>query len=261
MKDILSSDRWVVKPRPNPAATWHLFCFPYAGGGAQIFRRWPNQLPATGEVCAIELPGRGRRLQEPLFTRLLPLVEAIVQGLEKHLDKPFAFFGHSMGAILSFEIARCLRRQRLPGPVHLFVSGRRAPQIPNDEPLLYALPEPELLTELCRLNGTPKEVLEHEELMQLMLPILRADFAVCDTYHYEPEPPLACPITVFGGLQDATVRADRLEAWGEQTSSTCSVHLLPGDHFFLHTTSSLFLQTLASMALSYMDPLPVSRDG
>jgi len=245
MNNALSLDRWLVMPQPNPAATWRLFCFPYAGGGAQIFRRWPHQLPTRGEVCAIELPGRGTRLQEPLFTRLPPLVDAIVQGLEKHLDKPFAFFGHSMGAILSFEIARSLRRQRLPGPVYLFVSGRSAPQIPNDEPLLYALPEPELINELRRLNGTPKEVLEHKELMQLMLPVLRADFAVCDTYHYEPEPPLDCPITVFGGFQDASVRADSLEAWREQTNVTCSVHLFPGGHFFLQTTQSLFLQTLA----------------
>ena len=245
MHQVLVGKGWVVKPRPNPEAAWRLFCFPYAGGGAQIFRRWPHQLPATGEVCAIELPGRGTRLQEPLFTQLPPLVEAVAQQLAKHLDKPFAFFGHSLGALLSFETARYCRRQHLPGPVHLFVSGRRAPHIPPDEPPLYTLPEPALINELRRLNGTPKEVLEHAELMQLMLPILRADFAVCDTYQYTPEPPLNCPITVFSGLQDASVRADHLEAWQAQTHATCSVHLFPGDHFFLHTTPSLLLQTLA----------------
>jgi medium-chain acyl-[acyl-carrier-protein] hydrolase len=245
MNNILSTDGWIIRPQPNREAVWRLFCFPYAGGAAQIFRRWPNKLPATGEVCAIELPGRGMRLQEPPLTQLPPLVEAIVQGLEKHLDKPCAFFGHSLGALLSFEIARYLRRQHLPGPVHLFVSGRGAPQIPNDEPPLYTLPEPELLNELRRLNGTPREVLEHDELRLLMFPILRADFAVCDTYYYKPESPLQCPITVFGGLQDTTVSVDSLKAWQEQTTSTCSVHLFPGDHFFLQTTQSLFLQTLA----------------
>jgi medium-chain acyl-[acyl-carrier-protein] hydrolase len=150
-----------------------------------------------------------------------------------------------MGALLGFEIARYFRRQHMPGPVHLFVSGRGAPQSPTAGPSLYTLPDHELLNELRRLNGTPKEVLEHAELMQLMLPILRADFAICDTYHYNPEPPLECPITAFGGLQDASVTADQLGAWQEQTSSTCSVQLFPGDHFFLQTTPSLFLQTLA----------------
>jgi medium-chain acyl-[acyl-carrier-protein] hydrolase len=250
-------DHWIVKPRPNPEATWRLFCFPYAGGSAQIFRRWPQQLPATGEVCALELPGRGTRLQEPLFTHLPLLVEAMAQPLAQHLEKPFAFFGHSMGALLSFEMARYCRRQRLPGPVHLFVSGRRAPHLPPDEPPLYNLPEPALIDELRRLNGTPEEVLEHAELMQLMLPILRADFAVCDTYQYTPEPPLSCPITVFSGLQDTSVRADHLEAWCAQTQAACSVHLFPGDHFFLHTTPSLLLQTLARALPQLQDRCPV----
>lgn len=245
MHPVCSLDRWVFKPRPNPEATMRLFCFPYAGGGAQIFRPWPRILPTTIEVCSIELPGRGMRIQESIFTRLSPLAEAIVLALEKHLDKPFAFFGHSMGALLSFEIARCLRRQYLPRPIHLFISGRGAPHVPNDEPLVHTLPEPEFLNELHRLNGTPKEVLEHEELMQLMLPILRADFAVCGTYSYVPEPPLDCPITVFGGLLDERITADCLEAWGEQTHAACSVHMFPGDHFFLHNMQLPLLQLLS----------------
>jgi medium-chain acyl-[acyl-carrier-protein] hydrolase len=149
------------------------------------------------------------------------------------------------GGLVSFELARALRRQHGQGPVHLFVSGRGAPQIPSEEPPLHALPEPEFINELRRLNGTPGEVLEHEELMQLLLPILRADFAVCETYHYEPAPPLDCPITAFGGLQDEDVTLAQIAAWREQTRAAFSAHLLPGDHFFLHTAQSLLLQILS----------------
>jgi medium-chain acyl-[acyl-carrier-protein] hydrolase len=206
---------------------------------------WLNRLPAMAEICLIELPGRGVRLKEPLFTQLPPLVETIAHNLENQLDRPFAFFGHSMGALLSFEIARLFRRSHIQGPVHLYLSGRGAPQIPNDEPPMHALPEPEFISELRRLNGTPKEVLEHEELMQLMLPILRADFRICETYHYVPEAPLDCPITVFGGLEDESVGVECLEAWREQTNASFSIHMLPGDHFFLHTAQSFLLQTLS----------------
>jgi surfactin synthase thioesterase subunit len=238
-------NNWVVKSRPNPRAGLRLFCFPYAGGGTQIFRTWPNRLPTSVEVCLVELPGRGVRLSEPLFTRLAPLVEAIAQNLEEHLDRPFAFFGHSMGALLSFEIARYFRRHNIQQPAHLFVSGRGAPHIPSDEPPMHDLPESEFVGELRRLNGTPVEVLEHEELMRLMLPILRADFTICETYLYEPESPLSCPITAFGGLEDESVDVDRLNAWREQSASNFSVHLFPGGHFFLHTIQPLLLQILS----------------
>jgi medium-chain acyl-[acyl-carrier-protein] hydrolase len=238
-------NHWVVKPRPNAVASSRLFCLPYAGGGTQIFRTWPNRLPASVEVCLVELPGRGVRLKEPLYTRLPPLVEAIAKNLEEHLDKPFAFFGHSMGALLSFEVARYFRRRNIQQPAHLFVSGRGAPQIPSDEPRMHDLPEPEFISELRRLNGTPGEVLEHEELMGLMLPILRADFTICETYLYEPESPLNCSITAFGGLEDESVGVDRLNAWREQTTSTFSAHMFPGDHFFLHAVQPLLLHTLS----------------
>ena len=245
MNNGLAVDHWVVKPWANPGANLRLFCLSYAGGGTQVFRTWATRLPASVEVCLIELPGRGVRLKEPLFTDLPPLVEAIAQNLEKHLDKPFAFFGHSMGGLLSFEITRFFRRHNVQGPAHLFVSGRGAPQTPNDEPPMHALPEPEFISELRRLNGTPREVLEHEELMQLMLPILRADFSICETYRYEPEAPLDCSITAFGGLEDESVSVERLKAWREQTNASFSLHMLPGDHFFLHTAQSVLLQTLS----------------
>lgn len=235
---------WVKCPKPNPQASVRLFCFPYAGGSSVIFRSWSDSLPTTVEVCPIELPGRLTQMKSAPFTRLEPLVSAIGPVLLPYLDKPFAFFGHSMGGLVSFEVTRLLRREYGLSPVHLFVSARRAPQIPNPNPPIHALPEPEFLLELRRLNGTPQAVLENTELMQLLIPILRADFAVLETYVYGPEPTLDCPITAFGGLQDQEVSRNEIQGWHAQTNSAFSLQMFKGDHFFLHSAQSLLLQSL-----------------
>ncbi|WP_017317185.1 thioesterase II family protein [Mastigocladopsis repens] len=235
----------VTCPQPNPQACLRLFCFPYAGGSSLIFRTWSNSLPSTVEVCPIELAGRGTQMKLAPFTRLEPLVQAIAPVLLPHLDKPFAFFGHSMGALVGFELARLLRREYDVIPVHLFISGRRAPQIPDPKPPVHALPEPEFKEELRRLNGTPEMVLQNADLMQLLLPILRADFAVLETYVYMNEPPLNCPITAFGGLQDHEVTRHELQAWQNQTNAAFSLQMFAGNHFFLHSAQSLLLQSLS----------------
>jgi medium-chain acyl-[acyl-carrier-protein] hydrolase len=182
---------------------------------------------------------------ETPFARLSPLVEALAQALVPLLDKPFAFFGHSLGALVGFELARQLRRQPGVQPARLFVSAGRAPQIPPRGQPIHALPEEEFMAELRRLNGTPGKVLEHAELMQSMLPILRADFAVYETYVYATEPPLDCFISGFGGLQDQRVSRGDLEAWRGQTSVSFSLRMFHGNHFFLSATQPLLLQALS----------------
>ena len=147
--------------------------------------------------------------------------------------------------MISFELARQLRRQQQSGPVHVFVSGRRAAHVADLDPPVHNLPEAEFIQELRRLNGTPKEVLEQEELMQIMIPLLRADFAVGETYQYPPESPLSCSMSAFGGLQDEEASRQELEAWGEQTSAGFSLDMFPGDHFFLHSAQSLLLEVLS----------------
>ncbi|MEM7769705.1 MAG: thioesterase II family protein [Cyanobacteria bacterium P01_A01_bin.37] len=241
---IASSNAWVTCPQPNPNASLRLFCFPYAGGSAFTFRSWAAQLPATIELYPIELPGRGLRIREKPLPRMLSLVQTIAPFLLPYLDKPFAFFGHSMGALVSFELARLLHKEYKCSPSHLFVSGRRAPQVPDPDPPIHTLPNSEFLQELRRLNGTPEAVLQNDELMQLLLPTLRADFAVLETYVYTPQPLLDYPITAFGGLQDPEVCCEVLEAWRDQTRAAFSLHMFPGDHFFLHTAQSLLLQSL-----------------
>jgi medium-chain acyl-[acyl-carrier-protein] hydrolase len=234
---------WLYLPGPNSQAALRLFCFPYAGTGATVFRRWPASLPAGVEVCGVRLPGREGRLREPAFDRLAPLVEALAAALPPALDRPFAFFGHSMGALVAFELAHRLRRDGRPGPRHLFVSGRTAPQCHLDT-CRHTLPEPQFREELRRLGGTPREVLEHPELMQVLLPILRADFAVCETYAHEPDEPLDCPITAFGGLEDETARREDMEGWAVHTRAGFRLRMLPGNHFFLHSAESRLLQML-----------------
>jgi medium-chain acyl-[acyl-carrier-protein] hydrolase len=243
--DPQAASQWFTRPKSNQQARLRLFCFPYAGGNAHAFSKWPQQLPPGVEVLAAQLPGRASRIREPPHTGLHALVEELGRAVRPYLDVPFAFFGHSMGAMIGFELARLLRREGVGAPTHLFVSGRRAPQIPNTDALTYNLPDAELIEQLRRLNGTPPAVLEHPELMQLMLPLLRADFEVVETYRYVDEPPLDCPISAFGGLQDPEVTREQLEAWRAQTTSGFVRRMFDGDHFFLHRAEPLLLRTIA----------------
>lgn len=236
---------WLKLPRPNPQARLRLFCFPYAGGSASIFRAWAAALPAEIELVAVELPGRGERFKERPMMDLPALLSALKAALQSHLHLPFVFFGHSLGALLSYELARTLRRAQAPQPQQLLVSGWRAPQLPDRQPKLAQLPEPAFIEELRRFNGTPKGVLDNMELRELFLPILRADFAIAESYIYTPDIPLSCPIAAFGGLQDKTVSRDELMAWRDQTNRNFTVRMLPGDHFFLNTAQSLLLPAIA----------------
>lgn len=235
---------WIVGPRTNHRASLRLFCFPYAGGSAAIYHDWQRHLPPSVEVCAVELPGRGGRHKEEPFDRIEPLVDALAKALLPYLDRPFTFFGHSMGALLSFELTRRLRRDFDLAPAHLFVSGHGAPQMREMYPVRHDLPEPEFLDELHRLNGTPPEVLGNPEIMQILMPVLRADFALCEFYKYTDEPPLDCPISAFSGLRDQEMSREKLEGWREQTTSAFSLRMFPGDHFFINTARPLLLQIL-----------------
>ncbi len=218
-----------------------LFCFPYAGGSSHVFRQWPQKLPADIEVCAVEPQGRGTRMREKPFTNLFELVDAAAGALAPYMDRPFALFGHSMGAMISFELARYLRRTGRKEPMHLFLSACRAPQFADTRAVTYDLPDPDFIEELRRLKGTPAEVLDHPELLQLILPLLRADFGITQTYMHRPETPLSCPLTIFGGLEDDDATRENLNPWRAHTTAGFSLHMLPGDHFFLNTSQNLLL--------------------
>ncbi|MCP3137812.1 thioesterase II family protein [Pyxidicoccus xibeiensis] len=225
--------QWLYR-RPSPAARLRLFCLPYAGGGSSIYSRWQGDFPEDIEVCAVELPGRRARLREPPIRRAAALVEAIAEGVAPFLDLPFVFFGHSMGALLAFELARHLRRVGRQGPCALFVSAAAAPHLPRSRKLLWRLGDAEFLSEIRGYGGTPEEVFSEPDLRALFLPVLRADFEVFDTYEFEDDGPLACPLHVYGGRDDERATPGQLRAWGELASHLESVELFPGGHFYLH---------------------------
>lgn len=238
---------WLPSLGRRPQSRLRLFCFPYAGGGASLFHAWAEHLPPDIEICPVQLPGRENRLSEQAFSHIDELLDPLTQVLFDYLDQPYAFFGHSMGALISFELMRVLRRNpALRQPVRLIVSGHRAPQLPASRPPTYHQSDADFIEELRRLKGTPEAVLQDTELLPLLLPLLRADFTLCETYKYNQEPPLACPISAMGGLQDCDVSRDSLMAWEEQTASTVfKPRFFEGDHFFLHKEQVTVLHTLA----------------
>jgi medium-chain acyl-[acyl-carrier-protein] hydrolase len=243
---ISMNNSWVSIPQPNSKAKIRLFCFPYAGGGATAFYAWRKQLPIEIELCLVHLPGRETRLKEPLFTDLAQLVTASASELLPYLDRPFAFFGHSMGALVAFEMSRHLGLREHTLPDHLFISGHRAPHLPDYFPSLRNLSDNEFIKRLRHLGGTPEAVFKDRELLDIFMPILRADFAILETYQHDSGPPLACPITAFGGLCDPRANCIEIEAWREHTTKGFRSYFFTGGHFFLSQHQSALLQYIAS---------------
>jgi medium-chain acyl-[acyl-carrier-protein] hydrolase len=229
---------WIRLPRPSPDAQLRLFCFPYAGGSASMYLKWPYILAPSVEVCLVELPGRGERLREPPLTNMTRLIEGLTGAFSHWLDKPVAFFGHSMGGVISFELAHALRAEGKPTPVHLFLSGCRPPGLPALRDLKYSLPDPQFIDELRRLGGTPPEVLGNAELLSLVLPTLRADFELMERHNSIHTAPLDCGITAMGGLDDPEVTSDDLAHWAEATTANFSIDMYPGDHFFIRSAET-----------------------
>ena len=249
-----SPNPWITCPRPNPDAALRLYCLPHAGGGAGIFRTWSASLPEAVEVRGLQLPGRESRLLETPFENTVPAVAALVEAFVPDLDRPYALFGHSMGALIGFELCRELRRRGVELPRHVFASAYRAPQLPDPEPPLYQLPQDEFLTEVNRrYDAVPQEVLNSAELLELMLPGLRADIAICDTYSYQEGPPLPCDLSAFGGREDGQVPEDTLRAWQDQTSGRFELHMFEGGHFFLQSAEAAVLQQVHRVLQETLD--------
>ncbi len=231
-----SPDRWLPfrRPRATPPAL-RLFCFPNAGGAASMFRRWTRDaLPAAIEVCPVQLPGRESRLSEAPFTRISPLIDTLEGVIRPHLDLPFVFFGHSMGATVLYELTHRLTASGGPLPERLVVAGRRAPHIPDDNDPVHVMADAELIQRLRDYGGTPNEILDNREIMGLVLPAIRADFEVIETHAFASRAPLSMPIEVLGGDGDVDAPQAHLEAWSEHTQASCRVQMFSGGHFFLH---------------------------
>lgn len=239
-----SFEPWFIPSGPAAGSRCRLFCFPFAGGSAAAFRPFTGALGPDVEVVAVELPGRGTRAREAPFFHLELLTASVAQALRPWLDRPFALLGHSMGALLAFELTRTLRRLGGPRPLALFASAHRAPHLPDPRPPLRELPREELITELRRLGGTPAEVLDCRELMDLILPTLRADFTLTETYGFREEAPLECPIVALAGRADRRAPPEGVAAWEMHTRAAFRLRLYPGDHFFIQENRAAVLRGL-----------------
>jgi surfactin synthase thioesterase subunit len=209
-----------------------LVCFPHAGGAATAYAPLARALPATIETLALQYPGRQDRLAEPAVESIDELVAAVLPELRPWLDRPFAFFGHSTGAIVAYEVARVLQDEQGLMPVGLIASGRRGPSTHRAEHV-HRGGDRSLLREVARLGGTPPELLADEEVQQLMLPALRGDYKAIETYEWRPGPPLDCPIFAVVGEDDPLATESEAAAWRAQTSAGFELHVLPGRHFYL----------------------------
>jgi len=236
----------LLRPAPNPSAALRLFCFPYAGGGASAYHPWARLLAPAVEVCALQLPGRETRRSEPLYTDFDETIVGLSAVIEPLLDKPFAFFGHSLGALLAFETALYLRQGGQPQPQHLLLSSRRPPQLPEPFPPIAFLPEAEFVAEIQRrYDGIPQAILQEPELMSLFVPVLRADFAVLESHVYHDEKPLSAAMTVYGGSADPIVTAAALGLWRQHTTGDFTLQQYTGGHFYLQAQRPALLASIA----------------
>lgn len=242
---------WVRRLRPSSgSAGRRLVCFPHAGGAASYFAPLAQALSGTGadrvvdvDVLALQYPGRQERLSEPCIDSIGGLTEAVLPELQGWLDRPFALFGHSMGAIVAFEVARALEDQHGPEPLGLFASGRRAPSTWRDEHV-HRGGDRQLLAEVTRLAGTPSLLIDDDDIRQMMLPALRGDYRAIETYVWEPGRPLSCPIWALVGETDPLTTVHEAAAWAAHTTGGFELRTFPGGHFYLAGQQAQLVEVL-----------------
>lgn len=245
---------WLYRPAPRRFPSIRLFCFPYAGVGASVFRQWSAGLPSEFDVCAVQLPGRTARMAEPPIASIPVLVDGIVTAITSYLDIPFIFFGHSMGATLAAEVTRELARRGAPLPRYLIVSARRPPHMADPQSPLRNLSDTEFVEEVIRrYGGIPTEILHEKDILALLLPALRADIAALETHRPPRRAPLPCPIVAFGGSDDALTSRTHLEAWREETTSNFEICIFPGGHFYLDSGRTAVLAKVSEFLVGTVD--------
>lgn len=223
---------WIRRSAASDAPSVRLICFPHAGGGASSFNGWRRLLPPQIDLLRVQLPGREDNVTRVPFSRINELIPELLPHLDPFLDRPFAFYGHSLGAIVAFEVTRELRRRRWPLPLCLFVSGRRAPQLPLSHPAYCLLPDEDFLAYLRVTGGTPEAILNKAHWRAKLFPTIRADLKISDLYIYRSEPPLRCRIFYFAGAEDRLVKSSEWRAWAAQTLAEFKMRVLQSGHFF-----------------------------
>jgi medium-chain acyl-[acyl-carrier-protein] hydrolase len=250
-------ERWFLRPVPRPDSALRLICVPYAGGGVTAFHGWAEKLPGYIEAWLLRLPGRETRLRERPYTDLPALVRAAAPVCADRLDRPFALFGHSLGAIVAFELARQMRRDHARIPLHLAVSARPAPYLSVHHRAVHQLPDDEFLTVLDqRFKAIPPVIRDDPEMRALYLPILRADMTMLETYRYREEAPLECSVSAFGGAQDAEAGFEELMSWRSLCRGPFTATTFPGGHFFIQPQRDAVLLALARELSQVLIPGP-----
>lgn len=236
---------WFTTIRPATSRTClRLFCAPYAGGSTTSYRSWNDRLPPEIALYAIELPGRGSRFGEPCITRMDELVGHLASAIRPALDLPFVLFGHSLGAVVMFELARRLESLSGNPDFRLILSGQRAFHRPAPRPPIHDLSDARFMAEVTRFGGTPHGLFDDPELRSVFLPLLRADFTLGETYVFDEGQPLAVDLCAYGGLEDEEVSVTDVKQWNRYTNGQFTYRMFPGNHFFLHQHEDLFLENL-----------------
>jgi medium-chain acyl-[acyl-carrier-protein] hydrolase len=254
------TNSWFFCRARRPNATLRMFCLPYAGAGASVFNSWSDVFPDTIELIAVQLPGRESRYREPMFTDISETAKALAISIEPYLDRPYALFGYSMGALMAFELMRELRHRGALLPIQLFVAARRAPQNPPVCPPIAHLSLDRFLEMMRDCYDPPQAAWELPELLEILLPTLRSDISMCEGYIHRQEPPFECPIHAFAGRSDRCAPPEIVQAWREQTTGDFDMDVVEGTHFFINTT----LEKMQSAMVSRLEHImrhQVSTEG
>ncbi|MFK8017907.1 MAG: thioesterase II family protein [Gammaproteobacteria bacterium] len=226
---------WFIVPAPKTPPRLRLFCFAYAGGTAAQYAPWVDQLDDSIELVAVQLPGRANRLFEAPYHSMTPLVKDLATAMTPWLTVPYAFFGHSLGSRVALSVAQHLAQHNIATPEYFIASGSNAPHLSRPKRNVWSLPTPQFIDELKRLNGTPAEILQNKELMELHLPMLRADFRLADTRFPVPQKTLRSTAWVFAGVDDIDQPEEELLQWGDFFDNRVRLEMFEGAHFFVDT--------------------------
>lgn len=248
----LTGHKWFHRAHRREQVHLRLFCLPYAGGSPTAYDTWSHQLPDLVELVTLRLPGHGRRILEPSYSRWPELLDDVIRELTPFLDLPFAFFGHSFGARLAYELTRRLEETAGPLPLHVFLSGCRCPHQPHRQPLLHQLPSDQFQARVIADNEYLAKLVNIEELIELMEPMLRAEIRMAERWGGDDKPPLNVPLSAFSGRDDDIATPQKMTDWTSFTRKGFTSATFPGGHFFVHSCEESLLQRIADELSPYL---------